>query len=105
MVTIAANSRYLTTPTATFTQADGTPVVYFTRRFVPQPGKFATMQWHVVKQGERLDQIAWAAFGDAELFWRICDANRTLRPEDLTDEIGTRLRITLPEGVPGVGDA
>ena len=97
MATIAANSRYLTTPTATLTLPDGTPVVYFTRRFVPKPEKFATMQWHVVTQGERLDQIAWAAFGDAELFWRICDANRALWPDELLEEAAV-LRIPGSEG-------
>ena len=39
--------------------------------------------------------------GDPELFWRICDANRAMRPEDLTDVPGRRLVITLPEGVQG----
>ena len=37
--------------------------------------------------------------------WRICDANGALRPEELTELIGRRLRITLPEGVPGAPSA
>jgi hypothetical protein len=51
-----------------------------------------------------LDNISARApeIGDPELFWRICDANRALRPEALTEEIGRRLRITMPEGIPGV---
>jgi hypothetical protein len=39
------------------------------------------------------------------LFWRICDANRAMRPGALTETIGSRLRITLPEGIPGTEDA
>ena len=57
---------------------------------------------HVVTQGERLDHIAARYFGDPELFWRLCDANRAMRPEELTETIGRRLGITLPEGVPSV---
>jgi len=52
-------------------------------------------------RGERLDHIAAHYFGDPELFWRICDANRAMRPEELTETEGRRLLITLPEGVQG----
>lgn len=100
-----ATSRYALTSTATFVRADGTPVTYLKRRFVPPPGNFATLQWHVVVQGERLDNIAAQYLGDPEQFWRLCDANRALRPEALTETIGRRLRITLPEGVPGTPNA
>ena len=34
-------------------------------------------------------------------FWRVCDANAAMRPDELTETIGRRLRITLPEGIPG----
>ena len=54
---------------------------------------------------ERLDNLAALYFGDPELFCRLCDANRALRPEELTETPGLQLRITLPEGVPGNGNA
>ncbi|MGP1666428.1 MAG: LysM domain-containing protein, partial [Rhodanobacter sp.] len=76
-----------------------------TRRFVPAPENFALLQWHVVVQGERLDNITAKYLGDPEQFWRLCDANRALQPEELTDRIGRRLRITLPDGIPGVPHA
>ena len=98
-------SRYALTPTGTFVRADGTPVTYLKRRFVPAPENFAIMQWHTVAQGERLDNIAAQYLGDPEQFWRLCDANRALRPDELTETIGRRLRITLPEGIPGVPSA
>ena len=31
----------------------------------------------------------------------LCDANGAMRPDELTETIGRRLRITLPEGIPG----
>lgn len=98
-------SRYALTPTGTFVRADGSAVTYLKRRFVPQPERFALLQWYVVKQGERLDNIAAQVLGDPEQFWRLCDANRALRPGELTEAIGRRLRVTLPEGVPGTPHA
>lgn len=79
----------------------GEPVVYLRRRFVPPPERFATLQEHLVTQGERLDTITAQFLGDPEQFWRVCDANRALRPQELTETLGRRLRITLPEGIPG----
>jgi hypothetical protein len=79
----------------------GQPVLYVRRRFLPQPERFSVLGEHTVVRGERLDHIAAHYFGDPELFWRICDANRALRPEELTEEEGRRLNITLPEGVQG----
>lgn len=96
-----ANSRYHSVETVKLTRADGTEVVYLKRRFLPQPERFALLQEHVVVQGDRLDNITARYLGDPEQFWRVCDANRALRPDELTEEIGRRLKITLPEGVPG----
>ena len=97
-------SRYASTPTATFETASGVTRVYLKRRFLPQPERFALLQEHVVTQGERLDNVTASYLGDPEQFWRICDANRAMRPDDLIS-VGRTLRITLPEGVPGAPDA
>jgi hypothetical protein len=96
-------SRYYTIETAKLERADGQTIVYLRRRFVPQPERFALLQEHTVTEGERLDNITANYLGDPEQFWRVCDANRALRPDELTesDRIGRRLRITLPEGIPG----
>jgi hypothetical protein len=101
MNNFAPNSRYLNTATTRLERPDGRIVVYLRRRFVPSPERFALVQYHAVKRGERLDHIAAYYFGDAEQFWRLCDANNALRPEDLTAEVGALLRITLPEGIGG----
>lgn len=95
------SSRYNGIETAKLFTAGGEEVIYLRRRFVPQPERFATLREHVVTEGDRLDNIAARHLGDPELFWRLCDANRALRPEELTepDNVGRRLRITLPEGL------
>lgn len=98
-------SRYFALETTTLEDADGTVIVYLKRRFVPPPERFALLLEHVVKQGERLDNITAHYLDDPEQFWRICDANRALRPDELTETIGRRLRITLPEGIPGTPNA
>ncbi len=97
----APNSRYLGIETATLTTADNRTIVYVRRRFCPQPAELAQIQAHVVSEGERLDVIAARYFSDPELFWRICDANGAMRPEDLTATLGRVLRICLPAGIPG----
>ena len=97
----AANSRYQGIETGTLVTADGRSIAYVRRRFCPQPGQLALVQTYTVKQGDRLDNIAAQNLGDAEFFWRVCDANGAMRPEDLTATIGQALRITMPPGLPG----
>mgnify|MGYP001765753546 CR=1 FL=1 len=99
------NSRYHAVPTAVHTMPDGTRVSYVRRRFIPPSERLTVLQEHAVVQGERLDHLASRYFGDPELFWRICDANGAMRPSDLTDEVGRRLRIALPEGMTRVTGA
>ena len=55
-----------------------------------------TLVEHTVTQGDRLDNLATRYVGDPEQFWRICDANDVLRPEELTEEIGRIIKIGLP---------
>jgi hypothetical protein len=97
----APNSRYYGLDTATLPQPGGQSIVYVTRRFVPPPERFQVIQEHTVVQGDRLDNLAAQYLGDATLFWRLCDANRAMRPEELTETTGRVLEITLPEGVTG----
>ena len=94
-------SRYYGIATAEYESPDGKKVVYARRRFVPPASRFELLQEHSVAEGERLDNITAEYLGDPEQFWRICDANNAIRPEELTETIGRRLRITLPEGIPG----
>jgi len=96
-------SRYAAVPVVTHTNPDGTEIAYLKRRFVPQPDRFTLLQYHKVAQGERLDNIAARYLDDPLQFWRLCDANRAGRPDELTETIGRKLRITMPEGIPAMG--
>ena len=98
-------SRYAGVETATIEDAAGVTIIYLRRRFVPPPERFALLQEHVVADGERPDTLADRYLNDPEQFWRICDANRAMRPDELTKTVGRRLRITLPEGLPGMPNA
>lgn len=95
------NSRYYASETARLEVAGRATIVYLRRRFAPQPERLALVQEHTVSEGERLDNITAHYLGDPELFWRVCDANAAMRPDELTQTLGRRLRITMPEGVPG----
>ena len=97
-------SRYAATEVALHVDADGSRSPYLRRRFVPQPEEFATLTEHEVTEGERLDNVTAQHLGDPEQFWRVADANRAMRPDDLM-KVGRLLRITLPAGIPGVADA
>jgi hypothetical protein len=93
-------SRYYGIDTAVLERPLEQPVRYLVRRFLPAPDRFATIREHIVAEGDRLDNITALYLGDPEQFWRICDANAAMRPDDLTQRPGDRIRITLPEGVP-----
>lgn len=98
-------SRYYGIDIAKLDTTDGKIIPYLQRRFIPHPERFELLQEHLVKQSDRLDNITYQYLGDPEQFWRICDANRAMHPNDLTAAIGRRLRITLPEGIPGTPNA
>jgi hypothetical protein len=100
-----ATSRYNGVPIVTRTTADNRTIAYLKRRMLPSPDTFALLQRYTVTQGERMDSIAAKFLSDPEQYWRICDANGAMRPEDLTDRVGRALRITLPQGVPGATNA
>lgn len=97
----AITSRYISIETATLETADHKTIIYLRRRFVPPSERFELLQEHTVTEGERLDNITARYLTDPEQFWRICDANAVMRPDELTEQPGRRLRITLPEGIPG----
>ena len=95
-------SRYALIETTTLETRDEKTIIYLKRRFVPAPERFSLLQEHLVTEGDRLDNVTAKYLGDPEQFWRVCDANRAMQPDDLV-VIGRKLRITLPEGIPGFG--
>lgn len=83
-------SRYEKVATAEITDTNGRVIKYRRIRFIPET--LATQQ-HTVVQGERLDLIAHQYYRDAQLFWRICDANKAMLTDNLVAEVGRRILI------------
>ena len=98
-------SRYYGKALTSSVTPEGDTVVHTTRRFIAAPESFDLLQFHFVEDGDRLDNIAHRYLGDAQQFWRLCDANGVDKPQTLTAKAGGKIRITLPEGVPGGSDA
>ena len=99
-------SRYEGVPEAELATADGRTVRYKRIRFVPDAagrsgttgtigGTGASVPYRVLPD-DRPDLVAYKTAGDPELFWRLCDANGTMRPDELTDEPGAVIRIPAP---------
>lgn len=97
----ADNSRYRGLPLLSYTDSKGVEHIYVGRRFVPRPETLAEVGYMEIHEGDRIDNIANQVYGDPEIYWRIVDGNRVLTSGELTERIGERLRITLPEGMPG----
>jgi hypothetical protein len=94
-----ARSRYADVPETELTveSAEGTRRVrYKCRRFVPASEGTVVLVEHTVRQGERLDGITARYLNDPTQFWRVCDANDVVRPEELTEEPGRRIKIAVP---------
>jgi hypothetical protein len=86
-------SRYEPVPEAQLATPDGRTIRYKRVRFIPDtPGSLAQK----VNQGDRLDLISYRVYKDPEQFWRLCDANLALLPEELVEEPGRRLLIPVP---------
>jgi hypothetical protein len=100
-----ATSRYASLPTSTYTAPDGTIISYVTRRFLPQTDSFTLLLLHTVTDSDRLDNVTNQYLDDPQQFWRVCDANDSLSPFDLTSTPGSTISITLPQGIPGPPNA
>lgn len=89
----ARGSRYEALPEDVYVDPSGREIPYKLLRLLPpeQPA----LQTHLVVDGDRLDLLAHRYLGNPELYWRLCDANGALRPEELTREPGRVLGIPL----------
>ncbi|MBN1323493.1 MAG: hypothetical protein JW986_05765 [Methanotrichaceae archaeon] len=85
-------SRYYEIEQASYIDSDGRRIAYKRRRFLPQGASLPLLQEIAVVEGDRLDLMAGRVLGNAEGFWRICDANDCMNPRDLARP-GDRLRI------------
>lgn len=91
-------SRYHAIGTAMIKGPDDEPIIYLKRRFIPSPEHYVIQQQHTVSDGERLDNISANYIGDPEQFWQLADANGAMKPEELTEEAGKKLKIPSASG-------
>jgi hypothetical protein len=93
-------SRYYSIETVKMTVTDrngqARVIAYKRRRFIPSLEGTVTIVEHLVTEGDRLDNITARYLGDPVQFWRVCDANLVLLPDELTDDLGEAIRIALP---------
>jgi hypothetical protein len=92
------NSRYANVALGRYAVSTEESVAYVLRRFVPQARDIALATRHQVRAGDRIDLIAGHYLGDAELHWRVADANLATDMLELTSTAGARLAIPLPPG-------
>ena len=98
-------SRYAEIEVAAWDPGNGAPrIAYLRRRLCPLPVRFSLLFEARVAEADRRDLIASRHLGEAELWWQLADANGAIDPRELTDEIGSVIRITLPADVPGATD-
>ena len=88
-------SRYTDVGENEITDSKGRIIRYKKIRFIPETG---ARMGHTVNQGERLDHIAYRYYRNPERFWRICDANRAMWPDDLIAEAGETILIPPSKG-------
>jgi len=93
-----STSRYSNIEDTSIKTDDGRILVYKKRRFLPNGSEMPLLQEIMIATGDRIDTISSRILGDPEQFWRICDANNTMHPLELTGESGRFIRITRPWG-------
>ena len=82
--------------TLTVTEPDGSTrtIPYKARRFV-EPDAAVPVRAFAPLQGERPDQLAARLLGDPQQFWRLCDANVVIHPDELGDPPGGRIAVPV----------
>lgn len=92
---IFSESRYETSDVVPVADASGVyRATIITSRTVTA-GEYSTYR---VRMGDHIEALAFTAFGDAELWWQIADANPELDyPDELTP--GALLRIPRAKGL------
>jgi len=93
-------SRYYGAAINTYTPTIGVPVVFLSRRIVPQPSVYVSVQNYVVVENDRIDNLSTKFFGDPLLFWMICDANVATDPDEVTAQKGRSILVPLASAVP-----
>lgn len=92
-----SHSRYSSIETVDHVSSEGKKILHKRRRFLPKGVELPLLMEVTVAQGDRLDLIAARTLDDPEHFWRICDANDSMNPFHLTEEVGRILRVPIPK--------
>jgi hypothetical protein len=99
-------SRYVGVGISAWDPGNGEPpIAFLRRRLCPLPERFAPLYEVRVVEGDRRDLIAAHHLGDPASWWRLADANGAIDPRELTTVIGSVVRVTMPQDVPGDPDA
>ena len=72
---------------------DERTITYKKRRFLPSAEKMQIQYMVNVVAKDRLDNISAKTISDPEQFWRICDANNAMNPDELVSTPGRILKI------------
>lgn len=94
-------SRYAGVSLGRYTLADGNSsqdgaVTYVLRRFIQQARDIPVVTQHLLIAADRCDNLAAHYLGDAQLNWRIADANLATDPLAFTATVGMRIAIPTP---------
>ena len=76
-------------------------IPYVRRRFIPRGADIPVVHHHTVHAGDRIDALAFQYLGDAELHWRIADANLADDWLELTFVPGKIVAIPTPPAAIG----
>jgi hypothetical protein len=53
---------------------------------VPEAPRQSLLGFHLLKQGQRMDHLAYRYLNDGAGFWRIAEANEAMLPESLSEQ-------------------
>jgi hypothetical protein len=78
-----------------YADPSGSTIAYLAPRMLPLGVTVASAATTTVRESERhrLDLVAYRTLQNAELSWRIADANDAMDPFELCERLGTRLRL------------
>ena len=97
-MTFPRTSRYYNIEIVKYVTPEQREIVYVRRRFLPRSVAGPIIAEHNVEEGDRLDNVTARYLGDPEQFWQLCDVNDAMQPDELTAEIGRRVKVAMPTG-------
>lgn len=76
------DSRYYYVADRQEVQTDGNEITYKARRFIQDANTVPSVM-SIISDGKRIDQVSYAALGNATLSWKFADANNVFTPTEL----------------------